>query len=248
MGLRRQRRHVDQRAAVTEDVAAQRDVAQPQHLREQQQRRDERASLVNAGKHAAWLVTGVGGVKLGATGLQQLIGVGGSRPVTKSARTVLLVVLGLAGLGCLGASAITWLMMRALDGLGGSTEWSESAVPERELPEIFGVSLPVKPLRYQSRSLGFQDQQFEVLVQLPGGAAEAFLTSNHLVRGEERSLDVDVADQVRVLEPSTPPLRTTTVELPEALRADGGAFNLHRSAELLEAPGVVWLHLLAFET
>lgn len=168
--------------------------------------------------------------------------------MTKSARTVLLVLLGLAGLGCLGAGAIAWLMVRAVDGFSGSTEWSESAVPERELPDVFGVRLPVKPLRYQSRALGFQDQQFEVLVQLPAGAAEAFLTSNHLVRGPERSLDVDVADQVRALEPSTPPLQASTLELPAPLQADGGVFGLHRSGELLEAPGVVWIHLLAFET
>ena len=168
--------------------------------------------------------------------------------MTRSTRVVLLVVLGLVGLGCLGTGAITWLMLRAMDGFTGTTQWNEDAVPERELPAIFGVHLPVKPLRYQSRSLGFQDQYFEVLLQLPPGAGEAFLTRNHLVRGPERALDVDVADQVRVLEPATPPLKATTLELPEAQRADGGVFGFHRSGELLEAPGVLWVHLIAFET
>ncbi len=168
--------------------------------------------------------------------------------MTKSTRTVLLVLLGLVGFGFLGAGAVTMLLVRALDGFSGSTEWSEDAVPERELPAVFGVRLPVKPLRYQSRSTGFQDQQFEVLVQLPPGAAEAFLSANHLARGEQRSLDADLADQVRALEPSTPSLTGSALELPPALQPDGGVWQLHRSGELLEGQGVVWVHLVAFET
>lgn len=168
--------------------------------------------------------------------------------MTKATRTVLWVVLGLVVLGFLGAGALTFLMVHTLDGLTGSTEWSEDAVPERELPTVFGVRLPVKPLRYQSRSSAFQDQQFEVLVQLPPGSAEAFLGVNHLTRGPKQALDLDVVDQVRVLEPSTPPLESSSLQLSTALQADGGELNLHRKGELLEGPGVAWLHLFAFET
>jgi hypothetical protein len=168
--------------------------------------------------------------------------------VTKSTRTVLWVVLGLLGFGCLGSGVVALLLVRAVDSFGGSTEWSESALPERELPPVFGVRLPVKPLHYQSRSLGFQDAYFEVLVQLPPDAAEAFLKVNHLVRGDEDVIDPDVIDQVRQLEPTTPALKATTLQLPEALKVDGGTWNLKRSGELLEAPGVLWVHLTAFET
>ncbi len=168
--------------------------------------------------------------------------------MTSSARAVLLVMLGLVVLGALGTGGVAWLMVRAMDGLAGSTAWSENAVPERELPALFGVRLPVKPLRYQSRSLGFQDQQFEVLVQLPPSAVDAFLSSNHLTRGPRRAIDVEVIDQVRTLDPATPPLEATALELPQGLQADGGAWGLHRSGELLEGAGVLWVHLIAFET
>lgn len=169
--------------------------------------------------------------------------------MTKSTRTIVLVILGLCGFGCVGTVAIAYVMLRAVDDFGGSTEWSESAVAERELPAVFGVRLPVKPLRYQSRAMGFQDGYYEVLVQLPPGAAEDFLTLNKLKRGAEEVVDPDVMDQLRVFDPTAPvTLRATTLELPEALKADGGSWQLHRSGQLLEAPGVLWLHLVAFET
>ena len=168
--------------------------------------------------------------------------------MTKSTRSVLLVLLGLVVFGFLGAGAVAALLVHAVDGFAGSSDWSEDAVPERDLPDVFGVRLPVKPLRYQSRSLGFQDQQFEVLVQLPLAAAEAFLGVNHLTRGEARSIDADVADQVRAFEPTTPPLKATALELPAPLRSDGGVWALHRSGELLEGEGALWVHLVAFET
>ncbi len=168
--------------------------------------------------------------------------------MTTSTRTVLLVLLGLFGFGCLGTSVIAFVLVSAVDDFGGSTEWSEDALPERELPAVFGVRLPVKPLRYQSRSMGFQDAFFEVLVQLPPDAAETFLSANHLSRGAEVVMDPDVVDQLHALDPSTPALKATTIELPEAVRRDGGSWPLHRSGELLEAQGVLWLHFTAFET
>jgi hypothetical protein len=168
--------------------------------------------------------------------------------VTKSTRTVLLVVAGLFGFGCLGSALVVAVLTHALGSLGGSGEWSEDAVAERELPSTFGVRLPVKPLRYQSRQLGFQDAYFEVLVRLPPTAAEPFLSSNHLVRGAVESPDPDLVDQLRTLDPGVPALQGTTLQLPEAMKPDGGTWNLHRSGELLEAEGVLWLHLVAFET
>jgi hypothetical protein len=168
--------------------------------------------------------------------------------VTKSTRTVLLVVTGLFGFGCLFTGLLTALLVRAADGFGGSQEWTEDAVAERELPALFGVRLPVKPLRYQSRQLGFQDAYFEVLVQLPPGAAEDFFATNHLVRGPEDPADADVLDAIRSLEPATPALKSFRFELPEALKRDGGSWQLHRSGQLLEGEGVLWVHLTAFET
>lgn len=169
--------------------------------------------------------------------------------MTKSTRTILLVILGLAAVGCIGSSVIAFFMLRAVDDFAGSTEWSESAVAERDLPAIFGVRLPTKPLRYQSRAMGFQDGYYEVLVQLPPEAAEPFLTLNKLKRGDEEVVDLDVMDQLRILDPRSPvTMKGTVIELPEALKADGGSWQLNRSGELLEAPGVLWIHLVAFET
>ena len=168
--------------------------------------------------------------------------------MTKSTRTVLLVLLGLTVLGGLGAAGLTSLMVYAVNGFGGTGEWTEDGLPERELPATFGVRLPVKPLRYRGRSLGFQDAYFEVLVQLPPDAAEPFLISNHLVRGAREPIDPDVLEQVRAFEPNAPTLESTLLELPEALKADGGSWNLHRSGELLEGKGALWVHLTAFET
>lgn len=168
--------------------------------------------------------------------------------MTKSTRTVLLVLLGLTVLGGLGAAGLTSLMVYAVNGFGGTGEWSEDGLPERELPATFGVRLPVKPLRYQSRSMGFQDAYYEVLVQLPPDGAESFLISNHLERGAKEAIDPDVLEQVRALEPNAPTLESTLLALPAALKADGGTWNLNRSGELLEGNGAVWIHLTAFET
>ncbi len=168
--------------------------------------------------------------------------------MTKSTRTVILAVLGLFGLGTLATAGLAALMIYGVGEFSGSSAWCENALAERELPAVFGVRLPVKPLRYQSRSLGFQDAYFEVLVQLPPGAAELFLSTNHLVRGEEDTIDPDLIDQLHGLDPTTPQLKATTVQLPEAMKADGGSWQLHRGGELLEAPGVLWIHLTAFES
>ncbi len=170
----------------------------------------------------------------------------------KDTKTVVLVLAALAGVGCLVAGGVTFALVSAAASFGGTGEWSADAVPERELPALFGVRLPVKPLHYEGRQMGFQDAYFEVLVQLPPGTAERFLSSNHLVRGAAQepagSIDPDLVDRLKVLEPTTPPLEVTPLELPQATLPDGGTWVLHRSGELLEAPGVVWLHLTAFET
>ena len=169
--------------------------------------------------------------------------------MTKSTRTILLVIIGLAVFGCIGTSVIAFFMLRAVDDFGGSDKWSESAVAERDLPAVFGVKLPSKPMRYESRSMGFQDGFYEVLVQLPPEAAEAFLSLNKLKRGDEEVVDPDVFDQIRIFDPTSPvTLKATTFELPPALKADGGSWQLNRSGRLLEAPGVLWIHLVAFET
>lgn len=159
-----------------------------------------------------------------------------------------MVVMGLVVFGCLGTASVTALLVHAVGSFGGTSQWSADAVAERELPALLGVRLPVKPLRYQSRQMGFQDAYFEVLVQLPPGAAETFLSSNHLARGLKGPLDLDLMDQLRLLEPSTPVLESTSFELPEAVKLDGGSWQLHRSGELLEGAGVLWVHLTAFET
>jgi|APLak6261675434_1056106.scaffolds.fasta_scaffold00433_4 hypothetical protein len=168
----------------------------------------------------------------------------------RSTKTVLWAVLGLALLGCLGAGALAWFFVNAASSFGGSSEWSENAVPERDLFRLFQVRLPVKPLHYESRQLGFQDAYFEVLVQLPNGSAEAFLSSNQLRRSDTKQpVDLDLSERIRVLEPTTPALEATEFELRDDWTSDGGVVTLHRSGELIEgAGGIVWIHLTAFET
>jgi hypothetical protein len=169
--------------------------------------------------------------------------------MTKTTKTVLAVVLGLFVFGCLGTGAVALLLVGSLGSLGGDGQWRADAVPERELKPLFGVRLSAPPVRYQGRLLGFQDAHYEVLVQLPAGGVETFLTTNGLVRGEKGAPDADVVDAIRALEPSTPALDAVTLTLPRALQADGGEQNLHRRGELLEGPGgVTWLYLVAFET
>lgn len=169
--------------------------------------------------------------------------------MTKSTRTVLLVIAALTVIGCLVTGGIMFAVVSFADGLGGTDAWSEKAIPERDLPQLFGVRLPSAPLQYSSRAFGFQDGFWEVVVQLPPGSAEAFLGSNKLTRGETRPVDADLDKIIKDLVPATPALTATELELPPALLPDGGTWILHRSGELLEAPtGEVWLHLQAFET
>lgn len=178
--------------------------------------------------------------------------------MTKSTRNVVLAIVGVVVLGCLGTGAlVVGVGTFAASQLGGSGEWSEDAVPERELPRMFGVRLPVKPLYYRSRELGFQDGLWEVVVQLPPGSVEAFLGANKLERGAaplpgvpapETYMNTGVDELIHSVDPATPALSPTPVTLPDARQPDGGLRNLIRRAVLLEAPGVTWLYLEAFET
>ncbi len=169
--------------------------------------------------------------------------------MTKSTKTVVWVLAGLTFFGCLGTGALVWVLTSAVSSFGATGEWSPDAVPERDLPTLFGVRLPSRPLHYDSRQLGFQDSYYEVLVQLPPGGAPAFLSSNHLARGAEQEIaEPDVVDRMRVLEPTTPSLTGTKLELPASVTPDGGVW-LHRNAVLLEGTGgVTWVHLTAFDT
>lgn len=169
--------------------------------------------------------------------------------MTKSTRNVVLAIVGAVVLGCLGTGAlVVGFGVFAASQFGGDTSWSEDSVPERELPRLYGVRLPVKPLVYRSRQQGFQDGFWEVLVKLPPGSAEALLGANRLQRGAAAThVSVEVSELIRSLDPAAPALTATSVELYEALQPDGGPLNLHRRAVLLEGPGAVWLYLEAFE-
>lgn len=178
--------------------------------------------------------------------------------MTKNARTVVLALVALVGLGCLGTGVAVMLFARfALADFGADMTWSEDAVPERDLPGLFGVRLPVKPVLYRSRSTGFQDGLWEVVVQLPPGSAEAFLGVNGLKRGTPVApgeplphgiQGADLLEVVRSFDPGVPALSATQLDLPERTSADAGVFNLYRNGMLLEGPGAVWLYLEAFET
>lgn len=167
----------------------------------------------------------------------------------RETRTVVLVLAAVATVGCLVAGGAMAVFMLAANGLGANASWSEDALPERELPLVFGVRLPVKPVRYTSRQYGVQDAFFEVLVELPQGSATAFLRSNGLTRGATGAMTEEAREALELVAPGHSPLTATEVALPGATLPDGGAWMLHRSAELLEGPGgEVWLHLQAFES
>lgn len=170
--------------------------------------------------------------------------------MTRDTKVALGIVGGLLLAGCAVASVLVVLLFTASDGLlGGSPQWSADAVPERELPRVFGVKLPVKPLTYQTRSLGFQDGLWDAVIQLPPGSAPSFVSANRLEVMDGGSLDDDVREVIDANAPGTPALEVRTLTLPAALLPDGGAINLHRSGFLLEGPGgETWVHLSAFET
>ncbi len=167
----------------------------------------------------------------------------------RETRTVVLVLAALAVIGCVVAGGAMAAFVVAVDGLGGNDAWSEDALPERQLPPVFGVRLPVKPVRYTSRQFGFQDAFFEVLVELPPGSASVFLGANGLTRGPTAVMGDEVLEVLESMWPGHPPLTATELTLPDAMLPDGGGWTLNRRAELLEGPGgEVWVHLQAFET
>lgn len=169
--------------------------------------------------------------------------------VTKSTRTVLIVIVALFVVGTCVTGGLMLALFSFTDGLGGDDKWSSTAIAERDLPAVFGCKLPVAPMQYTSRAFGFQDGFWEVVVQLPPGSAPAFLGANKLTRGTTKPIDPDIDLVIRELVPKTPTLTATELELPPALLPDGGTWILNRSGELLEAPtGEVWVHLQAFET
>lgn len=156
-------------------------------------------------------------------------------------KKVLLVLGGVAALGCLGAGALSMLLWGAFS-FGPERGWSATAVPEPRVPAVFGVTLEGRALRYQARDLGFQDTHLEAVARLPDGSAERFLTRNGLTRGPALAPEPELLEVVRELEPGTPALTATSFEVAER---DGGA-TLSQHGELLEgAGGVTWVHLVA---
>lgn len=169
--------------------------------------------------------------------------------MTKENRTLLLVFAAVFGLGCLGTGVIAFILLRAVDSFGGSSEWSSTAVAERDLPKLYGVKLPTAPLIWDSRAMGFQDGFWEVLVKLPPSSREPFLSMNKLEFTDVGAgYDDDTLERIRELDASTPQLKAQRVKLPEAMQADGGGWYLYRSATIYEGEGVFWIHLVAHES
>ncbi len=166
-------------------------------------------------------------------------------------KTLLLVLLGVAGLGCVATTAIVALVFGTLSNFGdGDQDWSSTAVAERDLPQLFGVKLPAKPLDWHSRAMGFQDGLWEVLVKLPPSSAATFVSMNKLEVDELTDApDTSALEYLMTVDPALPPLKARRLRLPDtATQADGGKWYLYRSGTLLEGEGVFWLHLVAHET
>lgn len=169
--------------------------------------------------------------------------------MTKENRTLLLVFAAVFGLGCLGTGAVAFVLLSSLESFGGSSDWSKTAVAERDLPTLFGVKLPTAPLVWDSRAMGFQDGFWEVLVKLPPASRETFLSMNGLeLTDVGAGSDDDTLQRIRELEPATPALKAQRVRLPEVQQPDGGGWYLYRSGTLYEADGVLWVHLVAHES
>ncbi len=163
-------------------------------------------------------------------------------------KTLVAVLVSVVVLGALGTVAVSFILLRALGDFGGSGEWSSTAIAERDLPYLYGVKLPVAPLVFDGRAMGFQDGYWEVLVKLPPSSREAFLSMNAVTTNQERRLSKEALARIQELEPGTPPLTATGLDLPPPTRPDGGGWMLSRRAALLEGEGVLWLHFIAHES
>lgn len=163
-------------------------------------------------------------------------------------KTLIIVLVSVVVLGALGTVAVSFVLLRALGDFGGSGEWSSTAVAERDLPTLYGVKLPVAPLEWDSRTMGFQDGYWEVLVKLPPSSRDSFLLMNKLKTNHDGQLDPEVLLHLQSLDPKATSLTAVGLELPAPSLPDGGGWNLYRSGSLFEGDGVLWLHLVAHES
>lgn len=165
-----------------------------------------------------------------------------------SSRNIVLVIVGVAALGCLACSGGLWL----LGGYFGditNPRFSAGGIAERDVPRLFGVTLPARPVHLRGRQAGFQDPIFDVLVHLPKGTREAFLSANGLTVGGPPLEDLTEPEaELRRLQPGVKKLDAQALNGFRDLEADGGYVELFRHGSLIDADGETWLYLVAFGT
>lgn len=170
--------------------------------------------------------------------------------MTRGTRVLLLSLVGLVLFGCLGTMGAVALLGSSLFSLGDEPDFSELGIPPRLMHPLFGVTLPPGVLHYEGRQGGFQDPTYEVVVELPPGALETFLTRNGVTRvapGLHPEPPPDVKAFLARRIPHFAAFKATGLELPD-VDADAGS-PAGRTATLYEGPGgAVWIYFFAFET
>lgn len=166
-----------------------------------------------------------------------------------------LVVLGVLGLAtCVIGVGAGLVLKKVAESALGSDAWGGEAVAEADLPKLFGVRFPAKPVVVRSRVQGFQDAMYEVLVRLPPGEKDAFLSANGLTPSPSQALglvgDVEAAKaELRARQPGPGPVTAQALDgFVDQEGPDGGYVELFRSGVLLEADGEAWVYLVAFST
>jgi hypothetical protein len=162
--------------------------------------------------------------------------------VTK--KTVVLVLVGVAVLLALCAGGL-FFVGKKVTSFVAEPQWTQDAVPQRDVHGVFGVRLPAGVSVYRSRSSGFQDPLLEALVELPPGGAAGFLESNRLTLTAEVP-EPDAEAQIRKLRPEAQVITSAGLEgLVDLTSDDGGFVELYRHAFLFTVDGVSWVYLVA---
>ncbi len=139
---------------------------------------------------------------------------------------------------CLGGGAMgAWWVLHE------PPEWSRDAIAPTDWASTFGVRLPSPPTSYLGHHEGFQDDLFELIVELRPSEVEPFLRINHLSRGTEPApsrarVALEALDSTAVVS------KEASLDLVD-LHGPTGAIELYRDGALLEGGGRVFLFLTA---
>ena len=168
----------------------------------------------------------------------------------KHARTVLIILAVVAGLGLTTGLLVSVLGGAVIAGLNSPATFSPSAMTRHETSQIFGITL-VDETEVHSRDIGFQDPELEFFARLPDVAS--FLKRNDFTVGTAVTEHYKIDAAMSAIDTLRPHHSTVSImELEGVLSSpvpDGGMDpDWNRSGLLLKADGESWVYLLSFGT